>query len=145
MARSCPAAERGKPAYVCRFASFGCGTRPSHAAQVVVVRPLRRSRRSCNDRLPPHRLPHLAYSHGRGASDEVMTTADHKVERAADKLQAAVKEVAERASSVVRLELELAAMELRRKIVALGFGVGFAIGAAVFLLFALGFAFATVA
>ncbi len=58
---------------------------------------------------------------------------------------AAVKEVAERASSVVRLELELAAMELRRKIVALGFGVGFAIGAAVFLLFALGFAFATVA
>ncbi len=58
---------------------------------------------------------------------------------------AAAKEVAERASSIVRLELELAAMELRRKIVALGFGVGFAIGAAVFLLFALGFAFATVA
>jgi uncharacterized membrane protein YqjE len=58
---------------------------------------------------------------------------------------AAVKEVAERASSIVRLELELAAMELRRKIVALGFGIGLAIGAAVFLLFALGFAFATVA
>jgi len=58
---------------------------------------------------------------------------------------AAAKEVAERASSIVRLELELAAMELRRKIVALGVGSGLASGAAVFLLFALGFAFATVA
>ena len=38
-------------------------------------------------------------------------------------LGAAVKEVAERASSIVRLELELAAMELRRKIFSLGLGI----------------------
>jgi protein-S-isoprenylcysteine O-methyltransferase Ste14 len=57
----------------------------------------------------------------------------------------AAKIVAERASTIVRLELELAAMELKRKVVALGFGIGLAIGAAVFLVFALGFAFATVA
>jgi hypothetical protein len=58
---------------------------------------------------------------------------------------AAVKEVAERASSVVRLELELAALELRRKVVALGLGIGFAIGAAVMLLFMVGFAYAAAA
>jgi uncharacterized membrane protein YqjE len=58
---------------------------------------------------------------------------------------AAVKEVAEHASSVVRLELELAALELKRKVVALGVGIGLALGAAVFLVFMLGFAFATIA
>jgi hypothetical protein len=60
-------------------------------------------------------------------------------------LGAAVKEVAERASSIVRLELELAAMELKRKVVALGVGIGLALGAAVFLVFMLGFAFAAIA
>jgi uncharacterized membrane protein YqjE len=58
---------------------------------------------------------------------------------------AAVKQVAERASSLVKLELELAAVELKRKIVALGLGIGLGIGAAVFLLFAVGFGFATIA
>ena len=58
---------------------------------------------------------------------------------------AAVKQVAERASSLVKLELELAAVELKRKIVALGVGIGLGIGAAVFLLFAVGFGFATIA
>jgi uncharacterized membrane protein YqjE len=57
----------------------------------------------------------------------------------------AAKVVAERASAIVRLELELAALELKRKIVALGLGIGFAIGAAVFLVFMLGFAFAAIA
>ena len=65
--------------------------------------------------------------------------------RETQRLGAAVKEVAERASSIVRLELELAAMEVRRKVVALGFGIAFALAAAVFLLFVVGFAFATVA
>ena len=60
-------------------------------------------------------------------------------------LGAAVKEVAERASSIVRLELELAAMELKRKVVALGLGIALAIGAAIMLLFVIGFAFATIA
>jgi protein-S-isoprenylcysteine O-methyltransferase Ste14 len=60
-------------------------------------------------------------------------------------LGAAVKEVAERASAIVRLELELAAMELKRKVFALGLGIAFALVAALLLVFVLGFAFATVA
>jgi hypothetical protein len=60
-------------------------------------------------------------------------------------LGAAVKEVAERASAIVRLELELAAMELKRKVFALGLGIAFALTAAVLLLFVFGFAFLTVA
>jgi hypothetical protein len=60
-------------------------------------------------------------------------------------LGAAVKEVAERASSIVRLELELATLELKRKVVALGLGIGFAIGAAFMLLFMVAFAYAAVA
>ena len=60
-------------------------------------------------------------------------------------LGAAVKEVAERASSIVRLELELAAMELKRKVVSLGVGIALALGAALMLLFVIGFAFATIA
>ena len=58
---------------------------------------------------------------------------------------AAVKEVAERASAVVRLELELATLELRRKVVALGLGIGFAIGAGLMLLFMVAFAYAAAA
>jgi protein-S-isoprenylcysteine O-methyltransferase Ste14 len=60
-------------------------------------------------------------------------------------LGTAVKEVAERASAIVRLELELATIELRRKGRALGLGIGFAVGAAIVLLFMIGFAFATIA
>lgn len=60
-------------------------------------------------------------------------------------LGAAVKQVAERASSIVRLELELAAMELKRKVVALGLGIALLLGAAVFMFFMVGFVFATVA
>src|SRR2546423_786767 len=58
---------------------------------------------------------------------------------------AAAKEVAEHASGLARLELELAALELKRKVASLGIGIGFGIGALLFVLFALGFAFATVA
>jgi uncharacterized membrane protein YqjE len=60
-------------------------------------------------------------------------------------LGAAVKEVAERASSIVRLELELAAMELRRKVASLGLGIALLLGAALFLVFMLAFVFATIA
>jgi Putative Actinobacterial Holin-X, holin superfamily III len=60
-------------------------------------------------------------------------------------LGAAVKEVAERASAIMRLELELAALELRRKVVSLGLGIAFAIAAGVFLFFMVGFAYATIA
>jgi uncharacterized membrane protein YqjE len=58
-------------------------------------------------------------------------------------LGAAAKNVAERASSIVRLELELAALELKKKVTALG--IGLAIGAALFVLYMIGFAFASIA
>jgi uncharacterized membrane protein YqjE len=57
----------------------------------------------------------------------------------------AAKQVAEHASSLARLEIELATVELKRKIAALGMGIGLGIGALVFLLFALGFGLATAA
>jgi hypothetical protein len=60
-------------------------------------------------------------------------------------LGAAVKEVAERASAIVHLELELAALELKRKVVSLGLGIGFAIGAAIMLVFMVGFLYAAIA
>jgi uncharacterized membrane protein YqjE len=57
----------------------------------------------------------------------------------------AVKEVSERASSIVRLELELAALELKQKAANLGFGLGLVAGAALVGLYAVGFLFATIA
>jgi len=60
-------------------------------------------------------------------------------------LGAAAKLVSERASSLVRLELQLAAAELKQKVVALGLGIALLVGAAVLGLFAVGFAFATAA
>jgi hypothetical protein len=60
-------------------------------------------------------------------------------------LGAAVKQVAEHASALFRLELELAQLELKRKVVALGLGIVLTLGAAVVGVFALGFLFATIA
>ncbi len=57
----------------------------------------------------------------------------------------AVKEVSERASSIVRLELELAALELKQKASNLGLGVGLVAGAALVGLYTVGFLFATIA
>jgi putative superfamily III holin-X len=57
----------------------------------------------------------------------------------------AAKNVAERASSIVRLEMELAALELKKKVSALGIGIGLAVGAGLFLLYMVGFAFASIA
>jgi uncharacterized membrane protein YqjE len=57
----------------------------------------------------------------------------------------AAKNVAEHASSLARLELELAALELKKKVVALGIGIGMGVGALLFVLFGLGFTFATIA
>lgn len=58
---------------------------------------------------------------------------------------AAAKQVAEHATSIAKLEVELAALELKKKVTALGIGIGLGIGAALFSLFMVGFAFATVA
>jgi hypothetical protein len=60
-------------------------------------------------------------------------------------LGAAARLVSERASSLVRLELQLAAAELKQKVFALGLGIALLVGAAVFGLFALGFGLATAA
>jgi Putative Actinobacterial Holin-X, holin superfamily III len=57
-------------------------------------------------------------------------------------LTGATKRVAEHARSIVRLELQLAATELRRKVVALGFGIALIGAAAVLTLTAVGFGLA---
>jgi uncharacterized membrane protein YqjE len=69
----------------------------------------------------------------------------HATETHSNGLGAAAKQVAERASSLVRLELELASLELKQKLGALGLGIGLGVGAALFGVFALGFLFATLA
>ena len=60
-------------------------------------------------------------------------------------LGATAKDVAEHASSLFRLELELATLEVKKKAANLGLGAGLALGAAVFGLYGLGFLFATIA
>src|SRR6476659_6702962 len=57
----------------------------------------------------------------------------------------AARQVAEHASSIVRLEIELATLELKKKIGALGLGIALAVGAALFGLLMIGFLFATIA
>jgi uncharacterized membrane protein YqjE len=57
----------------------------------------------------------------------------------------AVKDVADHAKRVVSLEVELAKLELKRKVTKLGIGIAMLVGAAVFGLFALGFLLATLA
>jgi hypothetical protein len=60
-------------------------------------------------------------------------------------LGTAVKQVTEHASTLIRLELELAQIELKNKLSALGVGIGLAAGAAVVGVFFVGFLFATIA
>ena len=57
----------------------------------------------------------------------------------------AAKQVAEHASTLARLELELAALELKKKAANFGTGIGLGLGGALFAVFTLGFAFATIA
>ena len=57
----------------------------------------------------------------------------------------AAKQVAEHASAIARLELELASLELKKKLTSLGIGVGLAVGAGVVAFFMVGFLFATIA
>jgi len=67
--------------------------------------------------------------------------------RGADRpgLGGAAKLVADKASTIVRLELALAAAELKKKVIALGLGIGLLVGAALFAFFGLGFGLATIA
>ena len=57
----------------------------------------------------------------------------------------AARAAAERAQRVIRLELELAALEVKKKTTSLVIGIGLALGAAFVALFGLLFAFATIA
>ena len=57
----------------------------------------------------------------------------------------AAKNVAEHASALVRLELELATLELKRKVSSFARGIAFGLGAAVLLIFALAFGMAAAA
>jgi hypothetical protein len=57
----------------------------------------------------------------------------------------AAKEVAEHASALARLELELAGLELKQKAGALGAGIGLGVGAGVVALFTVGFLLAALA
>jgi uncharacterized membrane protein YqjE len=57
----------------------------------------------------------------------------------------AAKQVAEHASTLARLELELATLELKKKAARFGAGIGLGLGAALFAVFMLGFLFASIA
>ncbi|HET7554831.1 MAG TPA: phage holin family protein [Gaiellaceae bacterium] len=69
----------------------------------------------------------------------------HETEHDAPGLGTSAKSVAEHASTLVRLEMELAALELKRKATKLGVGVGLLLTAALLMLYALGFGLAAAA
>jgi Putative Actinobacterial Holin-X, holin superfamily III len=60
-------------------------------------------------------------------------------------LRGAAKLVADRARSIVQLEIQLALNEIKQKVAAIGIGVGLLAGAALFLFFMVAFALATIA
>ncbi|HEY8724054.1 MAG TPA: phage holin family protein [Gaiellaceae bacterium] len=55
------------------------------------------------------------------------------------------KSVAEHASAIARLEIELAALEVKKKVTALAVGIGLGVGAAILAFFGLAFVLATIA
>jgi hypothetical protein len=57
----------------------------------------------------------------------------------------AAKEVQRRARSVARLQVQLAVLEIKQKLVRIGIGAGLAAAAALVLLYAIGFLFAAAA
>ena len=60
-------------------------------------------------------------------------------------LSGATRRVADHARSLVRLELQLATAEMKKKFQAIGAGIGFSAGAALLALYALGFGLAAAA
>jgi Putative Actinobacterial Holin-X, holin superfamily III len=60
-----------------------------------------------------------------------------------NRLGAAAKQVAEHASALTRLEVELASLELKKKAISLGLGIGLGAAAGIFGLLGLVFALAT--
>jgi hypothetical protein len=59
-------------------------------------------------------------------------------------LGAAAKDVAEHASAIARLEIELAKLEIKKKLAALGLGIGLLAAAVAIGLYGIGFLFATI-
>jgi Putative Actinobacterial Holin-X, holin superfamily III len=57
----------------------------------------------------------------------------------------AAKQVAEHASALARLEMELASLEVKEKVAKLGIGAGLFVAAAIFALFGIGFGLAAAA
>jgi hypothetical protein len=74
-----------------------------------------------------------------------MHTPETETQAANGGVGGAAKTVAEHASAIAKLEVELAALELKKKVAALGIGIGMGVGAALFCVYALGFLFATIA
>jgi hypothetical protein len=70
---------------------------------------------------------------------------NHRPEAGEHHVGATAREVAEHASALSRLELELAGLELKRKAQGLAVGSGMALAAALLAVFALGFACAAAA
>ncbi|HEX4526839.1 MAG TPA: phage holin family protein [Gaiellaceae bacterium] len=60
-------------------------------------------------------------------------------------IRGAARRVSEHASAVVRLEVELARLELQKKVTSIGIGVGLAVGAAMVAFFMVAFLLATIA
>jgi hypothetical protein len=60
-------------------------------------------------------------------------------------LGTAAKSVAEHASAIARLEIELAQLEVKRKLSLLGVGIGLLVGAFVVVVYGVGFLFASAA
>jgi putative superfamily III holin-X len=73
-----------------------------------------------------------------------MTTPDATASRRPG-LGTAVKNVREHATTLVGLEVELAKLELQKKLAALGVGVALFVAAAVLVVYGVGFLFATIA
>jgi len=81
---------------------------------------------------------HLPLRNGNGNGRTLVPAPEHHV-------GATAREVAEHASTLTRLELELAALELKRKATELAVGAGMTVAAGVLSLFALGFLLAAAA
>jgi hypothetical protein len=74
-----------------------------------------------------------------------MPTPETEPVQADEGLGTAAKLVAEKASAIARLEIELASMELKKKAASLGVGLGLLFGALLVLVYGVGFLFATIA
>src|SRR5512141_2162123 len=97
-------------AYVCNcLAEPRTGRTPNHVAETVVDRALRSARSPGDDRVAAHCRPRLAYPDRRRASaQEMTTTADQKMDRAAAKLQEFANRMADEGGVKAKLAEPLA-------------------------------------